>query len=362
VQRNTLVTISDNKIGVSSSNANLADFYEARVLSATDYYAFGMAMKERSWQSEKYRYGFNGKENDGDWEVQDYGFRIYKPELGRFLSVDPLSASYPWNSVYAFAENDVIRSVDLDGLEKLIVINSRTETLEFLRIKKEYGIKAAIAFAEFITNASWHDKADYIWLRDERAQIIDKDPLGRKRGAELPDFVAQSVNDNEVEKGIVVWGHFDYPTENTTYFRKIGEDLNDGKEPTPPDPDDSHWSAGVFVNPSAGASVHWGFIHISVVGAFEGTIFTGQENGKSASGLYMEMWGEAQYRNSFEEDGFDWKKFRMIPKFTWDYGMKQGVLIDPQGNMHNKGTGWLGGSYKKGEIETIMYPIFWTAN
>jgi RHS repeat-associated protein len=62
-----------------------------------------MSMKERSWQSESYWYGFNGKENDSDWEVQDYGFRIYKPELGKFLSVDPLTQSYPWYTPYQFA-------------------------------------------------------------------------------------------------------------------------------------------------------------------------------------------------------------------------------------------------------------------
>jgi hypothetical protein len=43
--------------------------------------------------------------------------RIYDPRVGRFLSVDPLSGEYPWNSTYAFAENKVIRYVDLDGLE-----------------------------------------------------------------------------------------------------------------------------------------------------------------------------------------------------------------------------------------------------
>lgn len=36
--------------------------------------------------------------------------------------MDPLAPEYPWNSTYAFAEGDVIRSVDLDGLEKKIVI------------------------------------------------------------------------------------------------------------------------------------------------------------------------------------------------------------------------------------------------
>jgi hypothetical protein len=48
---------------------------------------------------------------------------VYDPRLGKFLSVDPLSKSYPWNSAYAFAENDVIRSVDLDGMERKVVIH-----------------------------------------------------------------------------------------------------------------------------------------------------------------------------------------------------------------------------------------------
>lgn len=70
-----------------------------------------------------YRYGFNGKENDnevkGEGAQQDYGFRIYDPRLGKFLSVDPLARDYPWNSTYAFAENSPIENIDLDGLEKV---------------------------------------------------------------------------------------------------------------------------------------------------------------------------------------------------------------------------------------------------
>ncbi len=72
----------------------------------------------------KYRFGFNGKENDnevkGIGDQIDYGMRVYDPRAGRFLSVDPSSKSFPWNSTYAYAENDVIRSTDLDGLEKSV--------------------------------------------------------------------------------------------------------------------------------------------------------------------------------------------------------------------------------------------------
>lgn len=43
---------------------------------------------------------------------------MHDPRIGKFLSVDPLASEYPWNSPYAFAENDVIRSIDLEGAEK----------------------------------------------------------------------------------------------------------------------------------------------------------------------------------------------------------------------------------------------------
>lgn len=51
----------------------------------------------------------------------DYGARVYDPRVGRFLSVDPLAKKFAWNSPYSYAEGDVIRSLDLDGLEKVIV-------------------------------------------------------------------------------------------------------------------------------------------------------------------------------------------------------------------------------------------------
>jgi RHS repeat-associated protein len=57
-------------------------------------------------------------EVSGSGNQYDYGFRIYNPRIGRFLSTDPLFKSYPWNSMYAFAENEPISNIDLDGLEK----------------------------------------------------------------------------------------------------------------------------------------------------------------------------------------------------------------------------------------------------
>ena len=71
--------------------------------------------------TEGYRFGFNGKENDneikGTGNQQDYGMRIYDPRLGRFLSIDPLTDKYPNLTPYQFASNRCIDGVDWDGLE-----------------------------------------------------------------------------------------------------------------------------------------------------------------------------------------------------------------------------------------------------
>ena len=117
--------MSDKKIGVSS-NGTTIDYYNADVITATDYAPFGSILAGRNYNApgaKDARYGFNGKENDnevkGEGNQQDYGMRIYDPRLGKFLSVDPLARHFAWNSTYAYAENDVIRNIDLDGAEKM---------------------------------------------------------------------------------------------------------------------------------------------------------------------------------------------------------------------------------------------------
>lgn len=68
-----------------------------------------------------YRYGFQGQEVDneikGEGNSVNYKYRMHDPRLGRFFAVDPLAPEYPHNSPYAFSENRVIASVELEGLE-----------------------------------------------------------------------------------------------------------------------------------------------------------------------------------------------------------------------------------------------------
>jgi RHS repeat-associated protein len=120
-----LTVVSDKKIGVYSGGiGSLIDYYKPHILSAQDYYPFGMVSRAAlNPTGQNYRYGFNGKENDSDVKgygnQQDYGMRIYDPRLGRFLSVDPLQKKYPDLSPYQFTNNSPIAFTDPDGLERI---------------------------------------------------------------------------------------------------------------------------------------------------------------------------------------------------------------------------------------------------
>jgi RHS repeat-associated protein len=118
---NVLAVITDKKIPRNDHGGLLTEYYQADLVSSTDYYGFGQEVPGRHFSSPIYRYGFNGKEKDdeveGEGDSYDYGFRIYDPRLGRFLSIDPLSKTYPWYSPYLFAGNKPIVNIDLNGLE-----------------------------------------------------------------------------------------------------------------------------------------------------------------------------------------------------------------------------------------------------
>lgn len=118
---NVMVVLSDWKRGVRNSGGDTTKvlYYKAEVVSATDYYAFGMPIPFRTYNNEKYRYGFNGKENDnevkGNGNQQDYGARIYDPRIGRWLSTDPLEVSFSNVSPYNFVLNNPLSNIDPDG-------------------------------------------------------------------------------------------------------------------------------------------------------------------------------------------------------------------------------------------------------
>jgi RHS repeat-associated protein len=78
-------------------------------------------MPNRHGDDNQYRYGFNGQQRDdeikGDGNSVNFEFRMHDPRVGRFLSIDPMFAQFPYNSPYTFCENSTIDSKEMEGLE-----------------------------------------------------------------------------------------------------------------------------------------------------------------------------------------------------------------------------------------------------
>ncbi len=160
---NVLTTVSDRKIPHTSDNITI-DYYTSDITSAQDYYAFGQLMPGRNWSSDSYKFGFNGKEKDdevsGTGNQYDYGFRIYNPRIGKFLSEDPLTKSFPMLTPYQFASNSPIASIDLDGKEGLWYIFAKTgvygATTAAIINGTEDGVKASVTNTyNLITKDAW---------------------------------------------------------------------------------------------------------------------------------------------------------------------------------------------------------------
>lgn len=108
----------------SAQNTVTFTTFSPDILSYSDYYPFGMIVPNRHKYADEYRYGFQGQEKDdeirgGEGNSLNYTFRMHDPRIGRFFTTDPLEAKYPWNSPYAFSENNVMDGIELEGAEKL---------------------------------------------------------------------------------------------------------------------------------------------------------------------------------------------------------------------------------------------------
>ena len=127
------------------------------ITSAQAYYPFGLTLASRSFTAgSSYRYSFNGKEDDKGLKQQDYGNRINRPDLGRFLSIDPLGKLYPELTPYQFASNSPMLYIDLEGLEAA-------------RKKIPHNVVIVIPSAkelEHPVKAGWHGAWFYIVKKD----------------------------------------------------------------------------------------------------------------------------------------------------------------------------------------------------
>src|SRR5258708_33484009 len=105
-QREGLAFPDDCLIGRTDDSGN--------VVEGIGYDSFG-----NNGGSARARYGYTRRERDPDTGVLYYRARFYDPQLGSFISEDPLGFEAEDVNLYAYVGNDPPTYTDASGLERL---------------------------------------------------------------------------------------------------------------------------------------------------------------------------------------------------------------------------------------------------
>jgi len=159
---NVQVVVSDKRISVCDEYLAVEHF-EVEVLSAVDYYPFGMMMPDRQWysndDSSAYSFGFGGQMKDD--EVSGVGnsytaeYWQYDARLGRRFNIDP--KPNPSISVYACFSNNPLWYIDPYG-----------DTIRFPNIHTVFGTR----FQEDL-NSLYSTKFGKALIRSVHASEVD---------------------------------------------------------------------------------------------------------------------------------------------------------------------------------------------
>jgi RHS repeat-associated protein len=164
---NVLTTLTYKTIPVETTGDGLIDSYIANIISANDYYSFGMAMPGRSYSNgSDYRYGFNGKEKDKSINsgALDYGERVYDGRIGKWLSVDPLQKKYSDVTPYNYCLNNPILFIDPDGKIVKIYDNETRKLIAIVKANHEIVMQKGYTKRNAAIKA--YEEA-YIYLKDQ---------------------------------------------------------------------------------------------------------------------------------------------------------------------------------------------------
>ncbi|MFH1052552.1 MAG: RHS repeat-associated core domain-containing protein [bacterium] len=183
--------------------------FDADLVAISNYYPFGMLQPGLFYSGESYRFGFNGMEKDdklkGEGNSLDFGARMYDSRVGRFLSIDPLTKSYPMLSPYQFAGNSPIWAVDKNG-EYIFMYNNNQNVYMALDVANyiDIQIQTANPISYYINNPDNHL---YVFTADLGPGIAG----GTMTNVKLPGYRVYDPNTNT----------FDLTKYNSSQYERV---------------------------------------------------------------------------------------------------------------------------------------------
>ena len=186
---NVLSVVGDLKLAVGRSDGQGIDHYEANVISAQDYYPYGMIMPGRQWSvGSAYRYGFNGQERSTEINDNLYNAEYWEfdSRIGRRWNLDPNPTTGV--SDYATLSGNPIIHVDILG-DSAAPKSTKEQAIALVnqQIFKKSPFFKNITPEEFKTQLLNRlarpeeinqGNTDFCWAASLSSYVFEKNPLG----------------------------------------------------------------------------------------------------------------------------------------------------------------------------------------
>lgn len=211
--------------------AVVSDMPSVGVVSATNYYPFGMAMRSIV-SSDGYRYGFNGQEKETELNpsITSAEYWMYDGRLGRRWNLDPVVKS--WQSNYSCLSNSPIWRIDPKGDDDFFdsegnFIESRGDGDAIIIVNQGKTIEDAIADPK----NSAMNITEIEFSPDQSSKTFFTNLLSHYSQIELEEtfnvvgFIKNSNNDNERDAALA----YVSKSENVEEGFAVGLSMPEGK-------------------------------------------------------------------------------------------------------------------------------------
>ena len=113
------------------NNGNVTDYVseDGEVVASYAYDAFGRTIAQSGSMADVFPFRFSTKYYDAETGLYYYGYRYYSPELGRWLTRDPIEED-GGDNLYAFCGNNGVSMVDSFGKAVFLVMNREDDVYE----------------------------------------------------------------------------------------------------------------------------------------------------------------------------------------------------------------------------------------
>ncbi|MBQ6924552.1 MAG: hypothetical protein IJQ73_07920, partial [Kiritimatiellae bacterium] len=122
------------------NNGNVTDYVSetGEVVASYAYDAFGRTIAQSGAMADVFPFRFSTKYYDAETGLYYYGYRYYSPELGRWLTRDPIEED-GGDNLYAFCGNNGVNRIDGRGLFCPFVNQWAQQVRNHLGMKDEKG-------------------------------------------------------------------------------------------------------------------------------------------------------------------------------------------------------------------------------